>query len=104
VLFFGLSLPFDHLVTSSVPLHRRRNSKDEKAALHHSDGLEDGTNEGETRLDEVQMEVDLRVRCERPPFESYGWVWWAWWAHRRGPVGEVFATAVAFVGLCAVSD
>jgi hypothetical protein len=30
-------------------------------------------------------------------------VWWAWWAHRRGPVGHLFAALIGVIGLCAVS-
>ncbi|KAK4685565.1 hypothetical protein P7C73_g4580, partial [Tremellales sp. Uapishka_1] len=41
--------------------------------------------------DLVVAEVDLRVKAERPPYEGYAWVWWAWWAHRRSPVGGIYA-------------
>lgn len=52
-LFFILSIPFDHLINRP------------------NDEEEDKREEEDT----VQREVDIRARCERPPFEEYIWVW-----------------------------
>lgn len=57
----------------------------------------------EAQVDSVQVEVDIQVRCERIPGESYVWVWWAWWGHRRGPVGEVYVLILGLTALCGVS-
>ncbi|WVQ80424.1 hypothetical protein IAT38_002529 [Cryptococcus sp. DSM 104549] len=75
-LFFALSIPFSHLV--DLP----PSSEDETAQER-----------------EARVEVDLRVKCERPPYEGYAWVWWAWWAHRRGPVAAVFGVVSGAVSL-----
>lgn len=47
-------------------------------------------------------EVDMRVKCERPPYEEYLWVWWAWWGHRRSPVGWIFGLLVGGLSLATV--
>ena len=84
-LFFALSLPYSHLVDA-------QNSK----TLKPNGGREE-------RPELAQIEVDLRVRCERPPFESYLWVWWAWWAHRRSPLGPLYAAMMALLAVITVS-
>lgn len=48
--------------------------------------------------------MDIRARCERPPFEEYIWVWWAWWAMRRGPVGHIYGIVTGGLSLVCVSD
>lgn len=88
-LFFILSTPFTHLVDRSTPA--RPSSQDGPADKEVAEE------------DKVQKEVDIRARCERPPFEEYIWVWWAWWGFRRGPVGHGYAAVVGFLSLGAVS-
>lgn len=95
-LLFGLSIPWDFFITSDplppltgfIPSTIRPRPQ---AAEIVSDE------------EAIQKEVDLRVRTERTPYEAYGWVWWAWWAHRRGPVGHIFALAVGLIGVCTAS-
>ena len=79
-LFFSLNLPFTHLL--------------DQGALLAPNGAPGKTTE--------QAEVDIRVRCEKPPFESMEWVWWAWWAHRRSPVGHIFAVLTGVLALASV--
>lgn len=67
VLFFGVSIPLDHLVVASQTASARDDPVDdvgEKTPEHKSKYQDEG-------LDPVQVEVDLRARCERPPYESY---------------------------------
>jgi hypothetical protein len=99
VLFFGVSIPLNHLVVASQPTSARADPVDDVG----EETLEKKSKYQEEGLDPVQLEVDLRARCERPPYESYHWVWWAWWAQRRGPLGEAFAAVTAITGLCTVS-
>ncbi|KIR98175.1 hypothetical protein L804_04637 [Cryptococcus deuterogattii 2001/935-1] len=47
-------------------------------------------------------EVDMRVKCERPPYEECLWVWWAWWGHRRAPVGWILGLLVGGLSLATV--
>ncbi len=86
-LFYVLSLPYSHLAQA-------QGSRIES---------EIGDEASKTVIDTVQAEVDLRVRCERPPFEGYLWVWWAWWAHRRSPLGGVYAVLVGVLAIVAAS-
>ncbi|WWC66926.1 uncharacterized protein I206_100833 [Kwoniella pini CBS 10737] len=93
-LFFALSIPFNHLVeitqsTSQAWNHLSPRKKESKSPSNNSSDAND----------HVIAEVDLRVKCERFPYESYLWVWWAWWAHRRSPVGHVFGCLVGLLGL-----
>ena len=53
--------------------------------------------------DLVQVEVDIMPQCERAPYAGYMWVWWAWWAHRRSPVGVIFALVTSIFALCTAS-
>ncbi|KAK8845400.1 hypothetical protein IAR55_006113 [Kwoniella newhampshirensis] len=94
-LFFALSLPFTHLVDSTITTTNEDRAEDEA-----------GKNKADIkRMKEVKVraelvaEVGLRVQCERPPYEGYQWVWWAWWAHRRGPVGPIFALTIGLLSL-----
>lgn len=84
-LFFILSIPFSHLVD------RTSSTRPDLQA------------EGEAEEDVVQKEVDIRARCERPPFEEYIWVWWAWWGFRRGPIGHAYAMVVGVLSVASVS-
>ncbi|WWD22346.1 hypothetical protein CI109_106837 [Kwoniella shandongensis] len=70
-LFFALSIPYSHLTTTND--ENQNEDKDERTNA------------------KIVAEVNLRVQCERQPYDGYLWVWWAWWAHRRGPVGVIFA-------------
>jgi hypothetical protein len=79
-LFFILHIPFDHLTS---------NKEEEE--------------EGRERVEGIQREVDIRARCERPPFEEYIWVWWAWWAMRRGPVGHIYGIVTGSLSIVCVS-
>jgi predicted membrane metal-binding protein len=89
-LFYILGIPFNHLVTPN------RSNSDHHEDLEHEEKDAD-------REDLVQKEVDIRARCERPPFEEYIWLWWAWWAFRRGPVRHVYGFVTGGLGLVAVS-
>ena len=90
-LFFALSVPVHHLVDASIGSNEQ-GQKDETADSSHRHAA--GS--------EIQAEVDLRPRCENTPFEGYLWVWWAWWAHRRGPLGWVFAVLTSVLGVISV--
>jgi hypothetical protein len=96
-LLFGLSIPWNFFTTSDPlpPLTGMPKETNKKIETQFMNLREDQV---------VQKEVDLRMRCERPPYEAYGWVWWAWWAHRRGPVGHAFGGLVGVVALCTVSN
>ncbi|WWC58023.1 uncharacterized protein I303_100558 [Kwoniella dejecticola CBS 10117] len=48
-------------------------------------------------VDPAVVEVDLRVKCQRFPYESYLWVWWAWWGHRRAPIQSIFGVLVGIL-------
>ena len=94
-LFFALSIPFSHLVDETAPLPRDKSHP----------GDPDEKDEFELKRmgkDAVQVEVDIRAKCERPPFESYIWVWWAWWGHRRSPVGAIFSLVQGVMALSSV--
>ena len=93
-LLFGISVPFDHLYTSEPlpPLTGFTAASRTKVR---------GVSISSRQI--LQKEVDLRVRCERDPYEAYYWVWWAWWGHRRSGLGEVFAMIVGLMGICTVS-
>jgi hypothetical protein len=80
-LFFILHIPFDHLTSNK----------------------EEEEEEGRERVEGIQREVDIRARCERPPFEEYIWVWWAWWAMRRGPVGHIYGIVTGSLSIVCVS-
>ena len=69
---------------------------------YRQEGLTADSNAKESK-EQVQVEVDIRVKCERPPYETYAWVWWAWWAHRRSPVGVVFALVQGVFAFSSVS-
>lgn len=101
-LFFILHIPFSHLVDSRPTLDAHRNS-----SPISQDGTDRHRHEASsyevTEEDQVQKEVDIRARCERPPFEEYVWVWWAWWAFRRGPVAHIYALVVGSLSLATVS-
>lgn len=84
-LFFILSISFDHLVNITTD---------------NEDGDEQ---EGREKEDQVQREVDIRARCERPPFEEYIWVWWSWWAFRRGPIGHLYGVVTGSLAVVCVS-
>jgi len=83
-LFFALSVPYTYLVDAQNVRNLKPNGAKEE------------------KVDSAQVEVDLRVRCERPPFESYLWVWWAWWAHRRSPLGAFYAALVILLAIITV--
>lgn len=85
-LFFALSLPLTHLVDTANTL-----------SLSSSKG------EGTIRISAAQAEVDIRVKCERPPYEDYYWLWWAWWAHRRSPLQAVYVLLTVIMALASVS-
>jgi len=82
-LFFILSIPFDHLVNTTLD-----NEHEE---------------EGREKEDQVQREVDIRAQCERPPFEEYIWVWWSWWAFRRGPLAHLYGVVTGLLAVVCVS-
>jgi hypothetical protein len=81
-LFFILHIPFDHLTSNKE---------------------EEEEEEGRERVEGIQREVDIRARCERPPFEEYIWVWWSWWAMRRGPVGHIYGIVTGSLSIVCVS-
>jgi hypothetical protein len=84
-LFFILTIPFDHLVS------KPDRSEDQRDISSEVD-------------DDVQQEVNIRARCERPPFEEYIWVWWAWWGLRKGPVGHIYGLVTGSLSIGCVSD
>lgn len=90
-LFYILHIPFNHLL--GTPSRR----EDE-----HEQDQDRGTGQNE-RDDIVQREVDIRARCERPPFEEYIWLWWAWWAFRKGPVGHIYGFVTGGLAVICVS-
>ncbi|WRT63621.1 uncharacterized protein IL334_000544 [Kwoniella shivajii] len=110
-LFFALSIPFNHLVESTLPrlstgtTHANQSEKKDDVMPYH------GTSRAKSKLSSLQpkisgegkdlvvAEVDLRVKCERIPYEGYEWVWWAWWGHRRSPLQSIFAHLVGILGL-----
>jgi hypothetical protein len=87
-LFYILHIPFNHLLDPSPHLRDDHENVDE----------------GDDKQDIVQKEVDIRARCERPPFEEYIWLWWAWWAFRRGPVGHIYGMVTGGLFVVCVSD
>ncbi|WVF66437.1 hypothetical protein IAT40_001177 [Kwoniella sp. CBS 6097] len=106
-LFFALSIPFSHLITSSTSGPNSDNSSSrikEKPSSKTRPALEDDPStavkeEEEEAKDPVELEVEMRVKCQRVPYEGYEWVWWAWWAHRRGPVGPLFGLLTGALGV-----
>ncbi|WWC97157.1 hypothetical protein V866_004036 [Kwoniella sp. B9012] len=95
-LFFALSIPFNHLVECNLPPYPPDNKNKEKDKKNSS--TSSASNCG-LEKDPIVAEVDLRVKCERFPYESYLWVWWAWWGHRRSPIGWGFANIVGVLGI-----
>lgn len=89
-LFFGTSVPFDHLYTTD-PLPPLTGFTAASRPIVRRGGV--------TSRQILQKEVDMRIRCERDPYEAYYWVWWAWWAHRRSGLGELFALIVGLMGI-----
>ncbi|OCF36081.1 hypothetical protein I316_01953 [Kwoniella heveanensis BCC8398] len=105
-LFFALSFPFSHLVTTCsgdgrpdrVKLKPQSRNAHSPAIDVDDYGDGDGGDESEG-VDSVMVEVEMRVKCQRVPYEGYEWVWWAWWAHRRSPVGPLFGLSTGALGL-----
>lgn len=107
ILFFGLSLPQSHITDAVYPTREGREKAKKipgEMLSQRSYDAEEGDDGPLFGIEEVQAEVDMRVRCERPPFESWEWVWWAWWAHKRGPVGHVFASFAGLMSLVTVRE
>ncbi|KAK6905109.1 hypothetical protein I204_07903 [Kwoniella mangroviensis CBS 8886] len=99
-LFFALSIPFNHLVECNLPpcppINKNKDKSKKKKKNEKSTGF--GSNSGMEK-DPIVAEVDLRVKCERFPYEGYLWVWWAWWGHRRSPIGWGFANILGVLGI-----
>ncbi|WVW81693.1 hypothetical protein I302_103688 [Kwoniella bestiolae CBS 10118] len=110
-LFFALSVPFNHLVEITLPpipsgpsgANKGPANSTEKARPPLSRSTSSSSSSNGTGQDPVIAEVDLRVRCERFPYESYLWVWWAWWGHRRSPLEHVFGNLVGVLGIATFS-
>ncbi|WVQ64713.1 uncharacterized protein L199_002880 [Kwoniella botswanensis] len=101
-LFFALSIPFNHLVGCSLPPNPSNNkieAKDRTTNKKKKNSSTSSSSSCDSEKDRIVTEVDLRVKCERFPYESYLWVWWAWWGHRRSPIGWGFANIVGVLGI-----
>ncbi|WVQ94052.1 hypothetical protein IAU59_001130 [Kwoniella sp. CBS 9459] len=93
-LFFALSIPFSHLINATTGLSpdqpKLNGGVNTATARDREKSSSPNQDQQEQQRDPVMVEVEMRVKCQRVPYEGYEWVWWAWWAHRRGPVGPLF--------------
>ncbi|WWC85716.1 uncharacterized protein L201_000582 [Kwoniella dendrophila CBS 6074] len=97
-LFFALSIPFDHLVEIRCKNYLTKHDKPESRSKQKLK-VEKQPNKDED--ESVVAEVDIRVKCERFPYQNYQWVWWAWWGHNKSPLESVFANLVGI--LCIIT-